>query len=97
VLPHVVLDRVVADHSIRLTVVSVRHYLAYQAGRTNMWRAALSPIASTLVTQRVAEVERNRFLAVGAVRMNRERHGLEVSRMTVKRVLKSLEAERTAA
>jgi hypothetical protein len=48
-------------------------------------------------TKRVAEVERNRFLAVGAVRMNRERHGLKVSHMTVKRVLKSLEAERTAA
>jgi hypothetical protein len=109
----------------------LHHYLAHQAGRTNMWRAALSPIASTLVTQRVAEVERNRFLAVGAVQIDRgrdgslasgpnaqtaiatmrearaaghslrhcaemvrERHGLEVSHMTVKRVLK---ADRTAA
>jgi hypothetical protein len=96
-----------------------------------MWHAALSLIVSTWATKRVAEIERNRFLAVDTVGMNRgqdgslvpdpiaqaaiatmrdaraagrslrqcaemvrERHGLEVSHMTVKRVL---EADRTAA
>jgi hypothetical protein len=40
----------------------LRHYLARQAGRTNMWHAALSLIVSTWATERVAKVERSRFL-----------------------------------
>jgi hypothetical protein len=43
-----------------------------------MWHAALSLIVSTWATKRAAEIERNRFLAVDTVGMNRGQDGSPV-------------------
>jgi 4-hydroxy-3-methylbut-2-enyl diphosphate reductase IspH len=62
-----------------------------------MWHAALSLIVSTWATKRVAEIERNRFLAVDTVGMNRGQDGSPVPDSIAQAVIATMREARQPA